>query len=243
MKPITRFIIAAFAATSIIPVSVLAQVPDSANQGYLTDSTGAIVMTSSGLCVRDMDWSLARSVEPCDPNSRQVAPAARSSSAIAVPPQQVASRAAPIIIAAAPAAPAAIVPAAPQKSVFSSEALFAFDKSELKPEGKTMLDGLVLQLKDTTYETVFATGHTDRLGSDEYNQKLSERRAQTVKEYLMSSGIVVGRIDAEGKGESHPITKAGECLGPKSAKVIACLAPDRRVDVEMNGTKTIVSSR
>ena len=84
---------------------------------------------------------------------------------------------------------------------------------------------------------------TDRFGSNEYNQKLSERRANTVKDYLVSKNVQASRIDAEGRGETQPVTKADDCRGAKSAKVIACLQPDRRVDVELTGAKTITGSQ
>ena len=235
MKSMTRFVFAAFAATALIPATALAQ--DARNQGYLVDMNGTIVTSANtGLCARDSDWTAARSAEPCDPTNRRVA-------AAPAPAPQAA------VVAAAPPAPPAAIPQPepakplPQKLSFSADALFAFDKSMLKPEGKAMLEDLVRQLNGATYDVVSATGHTDRFGSNEYNQKLSERRANAVKEYLVSKDILASRIDAGGKGETQPITKAGECTGAKSAKVIACLQPDRRVDVEMQGTKTITGSR
>jgi OOP family OmpA-OmpF porin len=82
-------------------------------------------------------------------------------------------------------------------------------------------------------------GHADRFGSDKYNQRLSEQRVATVKAYMVSKGVESGRIYTEGKGETQPVTKAGDCTGPKSAKVIACLQPDRRVDIEVIGTKIV----
>ena len=130
----------------------------------------------------------------------------------------------------------------PQKISFSGDALFAFDKSVLKPEGRVLLDGLVAQLSGATYDNIQATGHTDRFGSNAYNQKLSERRANAVKDYLASKDVMASRIDAQGKGETQPVTKAGDCLGAKSAKVVACLQPDRRVDIEMTGAKTVTGS-
>jgi OOP family OmpA-OmpF porin len=236
MKPITRFVIAAFAATTLIPAAVMAQSQDTTNQGYLVDTRGNAIVTSGfGLCWRDSDWTPARSAEPCDPTNKPVA-------AVAPAPK-------PAVIAAAPPAPpAAILRSEPAKPLaqtisFSGDALFAFDKSVLKPEGKTMLDGLVRQLDGATYDTIVATGHTDRFGSNEYNQKLSERRADAVKDYLVSQNVQASRIDAEGKGKTQPITTAGDCRGAKSTKVIACLQPDRRVDVELKGTKTITGSR
>ena len=150
------------------------------------------------------------------------------------------------MVAAAPVAPPAAAPAKPQpqKFSFSGDALFAFDKSVLKPEGKTMLDGLVLQLNNATYDEILATGHADRFGSNQYNQKLSERRAHAVKGYLVGKNVQASRIDAEGKGETQHVTKADDCPGAKATtKVIACLQPDRRVDVEVKGGKTVTGSR
>ncbi len=230
MKPITRFITAAFAATTLIPAIAMAQ--DSNNQGYLVEANSSTIIKSGfGLCWHTSDWTPARPSEPCDPTNKPVA-------AVAPAPK-------PAVIAALPPAPVAPEPAKamPQKISFSGDALFAFDKSVLKPEGKTMLNGLARQLDGATNDTIVVTGHTDRFGSNAYNQKLSERRAHAVKDYLVSQSVQAGRIDAEGKGETQPITKAGDCLGAKSAKVVACLQPDRRVDVEMTGTKIIASSR
>ena len=130
-----------------------------------------------------------------------------------------------------------------QKFSFSGDALFAFDKSVLKPEGKVMLDDLVGKLGGVSYDRIVTTGHTDRFGTNAYNQALSERRAHTVKDYLISKNVQANRIEAEGKGETQPETKPGDCLGPRSAKVIACLQPDRRVDVEMTGTLPVVGAR
>jgi OOP family OmpA-OmpF porin len=100
----------------------------------------------------------------------------------------------------------------------------------------------VRQLEGATFDTIIATGHTDRFGSNAYNQKLSERRAHAVKDYLVSKKVQASRIDAEGKGEMQPMTKAGDCRGARSTNVVACLQPDRRVDVEMKGSKTVTGS-
>ena len=125
----------------------------------------------------------------------------------------------------------------PQKINFSADALFDFDKAVLKPEGKTMLDELARTLQGAKYEVIMATGHTDRFGSVAYNQKLSERRANAVKDYLTSKEIPANKVSVDGKGKTQPVTKPDDCKGPKSAKVIACLQPDRRVDVEVTGSK------
>lgn len=228
MKSMSRLILATCVATALIPVSALAL--DAKNQGYLIDSSGSIVMSGTGLCWHTSDWTPARAVEGCDPTVRPVAAA----------PAYVAPAPA---IAAAPA-PAPIVRPAPmpQKISFSADALFAFDKAIIKPEGKTMLNDLASQLNGATYDTIMVTGHADRFGSDAYNQRLSTRRANAVKDYLVSQNIPANRISAQGKGETEPVTKPGECKGAKSAKVIACLQPDRRVDVEMTGTKAAVAA-
>lgn len=218
MKPRTRFAIAACAATALLPALALAQ--DSRNQGYLVDTSGQIVRSGTGLCWHTSDWTPARAVEPCDPTIKPLAAAPAAVAPAPVPPPP----------------PAAAKPL-PQKMSFSADALFAFDKSVLKPEGKTMLDSLVRQLEGATYDVITVTGHADRFGSNAYNQKLSERRANAVKEYLVSKDIPASRITAEGKGETQPVTKSGDCQGAKSAKVIACLQPDRRVDVDVQGAK------
>lgn len=227
MKKITKFAWMAFAATALSPVAVLAQ--DTRNQGYLIDSSGSIVTSGTGLCWHTSDWTPARAVEPCDPTIRPVAaaPAATPAPRAAAP---VTAEPAPMPV------PAAIKPL-PQKMSFSADALFAFDKSDLKPEGRVMLDDLVRQLQGTAYDVILVTGHADRFGSAGYNQKLSERRANAVKAYLASKDIPASRINAKGMGETQPMTTADQCRGAKSAKVIACLQPDRRVDVEMQGTK------
>ncbi len=101
-----------------------------------------------------------------------------------------------------------------------------------------MLDDFVTQLNSTQYEQIEVTGHADRIGNAAYNQKLSERRATAVKGYLVDKNVPENRITASGKGETEPMTAKGECVGNGGAKVIACLQPDRRVDIEMKGTKT-----
>lgn len=245
MKLMTRCILAAFAATVIIPATAIAQDKPYAgerNRGYWLDSTGEIARNATGLCWHTNEWTPALAVEGCDGYNR---PVAAAPAPVPVPRIVAASPPAPAIVATAP--PAAIVVAQarplPQRMSFSADALFAFDKSELNPEGRVMLDDLVRQLESTTYDSISTIGHTDRFGSHAYNQKLSERRAQAVKDYLVSRNVPASRINAEGKGEMEPITKAGDCNGAKSAGVVTCLQPDRRVDVDMTGTSIVTGSR
>jgi OOP family OmpA-OmpF porin len=109
----------------------------------------------------------------------------------------------------------------------------------VKPAGRQDLDRFAAELKGARFQVITVTGYTDRLGSKEYNEKLSQRRADRVKSYLVeSAGIPADKITAQGADGSDPVTKPGECQGERrTAKLIACLAPDRRVDVEVDGTK------
>ena len=108
---------------------------------------------------------------------------------------------------ARPAAPVPTPVAAPAttKFTYSSDALFDFDKSVLKPEGQKRLEDLVAKLKSVNLEVAIAVGHTDSLGSDDYNQRLSVRRAESVKAFLVSQGIPADKVKTEGKGESQPV--------------------------------------
>ncbi len=123
------------------------------------------------------------------------------------------------------------------KVKLSADALFDFDKAVLKAEGKAKLDQLAAQAKSLKLEVILAVGHTDRLGSNAYNQRLSERRAAAVKTYLVSKGVDANRVYTEGKGETQPVT-GNKCdkVGGRAAQ-ISCLQPDRRVEVEVIGSK------
>jgi OOP family OmpA-OmpF porin len=112
--------------------------------------------------------------------------------------------------------------------------LFDFDKAILKPAGKAKLDDLASKIGDLNLEVVVATGYTDRIGSDKYNDRLSLRRAQAVKAYLVSKGIEANRIYTEGKGKRNPVVT--DCAQKNRKALIACLAPNRRVEVEVVGT-------
>jgi OOP family OmpA-OmpF porin len=118
--------------------------------------------------------------------------------------------------------------AAAAKVTYTADALFDFDKSVLKPAAKTSLDNLSGQIKSLALEVVIATGHTDSVGTDAYNQKLSIRRADAVKKHLVSKGIAANRIQIEGKGESQPVA---------DNKTDDGRAKNRRVQIEVIGTR------
>jgi OOP family OmpA-OmpF porin len=143
--------------------------------------------------------------------------------------------------------PAVVAPPPRRKVVFaadsSADSLFDFGKATLKPTGQQALDKFATELKGAQFEVIMVTGHTDRIGTRTYNQRLSERRAEVVKAYLVeSAGIPADKITAKGVDGSEPVTKPGECPIQKGAKaskaLIACLAPDRRVEVEVAATRT-----
>jgi OOP family OmpA-OmpF porin len=140
----------------------------------------------------------------------------------------------------APAMPPPVRAQAPlMKVAFSADSLFDFNQHALKPSGREALDRFASDLKDVNYDVVQVTGHTDRIGSHGYNMKLSTRRAEAVKSYLSgSAGVPADKITATGVDGAHPVTKPGDCVGQKpTRKLVACLQPDRRVEVEVSGTR------
>ena len=138
---------------------------------------------------------------------------------------------------AAPApAPAPAAPR-PEKVTSASTVNFDFDRYVIRPDARSKLDDLVSRLRNVNLEVVIAVGHADRIGSDAYNMKLSVRRADSVKAYLVSKGVTANRIYTEGKGERQPVKECkGEAKGKARKDVIACLEPNRRVDTEAVGS-------
>jgi OOP family OmpA-OmpF porin len=196
---------------------------------YVIDQRGNVATSGAGLCWRTGYWTPgAAANDPagcqCD---RDIVPAGQCSGAPAT---------------AAPAAPAepAVRPSG-GKVRLAADALFDFNKAALRPEGKASLDEVVTQADEIELEVIIAVGHTDRIGGERYNQKLSEKRANAVKQYLIDKGIPANRVYTEGKGEDQPVT-GEQCknLGAENGrnkKLVECLQPDRRVDIEIIGTR------
>jgi len=205
-----------------ISASAVAQTSDTS--AYLVDGRGAVAKSGFGLCWRTGYWTPAMAIAECDPDlvKKEAPPAPKAEPA--KPP-------APAPVPAPTPKPAAA------KVTLAADALFDFDKAVLRSEGKAKLDEVAAQIKDIKLEVIIAVGHADRFGSDKYNQKLSERRAESVKAYLVSKGVEPSRVFTEGKGKKQPVTKPDQCKGKKSKKVIACLQPDRRVEIEVIGTR------
>lgn len=172
------------------------------------------------LCWRDAFWTPATAAVGCD--GAIVAPKAMPAPA----PAPVAAPApAPM---AKPAPAPAPAPVAAAKVTYAADAFFDFDKAVLKPEGKAKLDDLVGKVKDINLEVIIAVGHTDAVGSDAYNQKLSVRRSEAVKAYLVSKGIEKNRVYTEGKGEKQPVADNKTAEGRSK---------NRRVEIEVVGTR------
>ena len=167
------------------------------------------------LCWRDANWTPATAAVGCD---GAIVPV------VAAPAAPVAAAPAPVAAAPAPAVPATVA----TKVTYAADAFFDFDKSVIKPEGKAKLDDLIGKIKDINLEVIIAVGHTDSVGSDSYNQKLSVRRSEAVKAYLVSKGIEKNRVYTEGKGEKQPVADNKTAEGR---------AKNRRVEIEVVGTR------
>ena len=212
-------------ALGALATNVAAQ--SGSKDGYVQDTRGGIVKTPYGLCVRTGFWSPAMAIAECDPDLvKKPAP-----TPVAPPPPPAPPK--PAAPTPPPPKPAAVVPAR-EKVTLSADALFTFDKAVIRPDAKAKLDDLVGKIKGVNLEVVIAIGHADRIGSDTYNQKLSVRRAESVKAYLVSRGIPANRVYTEGKGEKQPV-KA--CPAMPRPKLIECLQPNRRVEIEVVGTR------
>jgi OOP family OmpA-OmpF porin len=192
--------------------------------GYVIDQRANVAKSGTGLCWRTGYWTPAMAIAECDPDLIK-----KEAPVVAPPP-------APKEAPPPPPPPPAPKPAA-KKVTLSADALFDFDKATLRPEGEKKLSDLVASFGDLKLEVIVAVGHADRFGKPAYNQALSERRANAVKSFLVSKGIEPNRVYSEGKGQTKPVTAPDQCKGAKSPKVVACLQPDRRVEIEVIGTK------
>ena len=200
---------------ALVAFSALASLASAQTIDNWRNANGDVWKNASGDCWRNASWTPATAAPGCGP-----APA--PAPVVAPPP------AAPPAPAVAPrAAPAPQAPAA-SKVTYAADAFFDFDKATLKPAGKAKLDDLVGKVKGINLEVIIAVGHTDNVGSDVYNQKLSVKRAESVKAYLVSKGIEKNRIYTEGKGEKQPVAdnKTNEGRGK-----------NRRVEIEVVGTR------
>ena len=224
---------------SIIATAASVALTMSASSAFAQSTTVDNWVNSTGItwkngtnehCWRDANWTPATAAEGCDGAIKKAVAAPAPAPAPVAPAP--APKPAPAPAAAPVPAPVPVpAPAAPvsEKVTFAADAFFDTAKSVLKPEGKAKLDDLVSKMGAINLEVIIAVGHTDSVGSDAYNQKLSVRRSEAVKAYLTSKGVEKNRVYTEGKGEKQPVadnkTKEGK-------------AKNRRVEIEVVGTRT-----
>jgi OOP family OmpA-OmpF porin len=191
---------------------------------YVIDQRDNVVTSGFGLCWRTGYWTPAAAANDpagcqCD---RDLMPAEKCSGAPAAPAERPQAR------------------PADGKITLAADALFDFNKAVLRPEGRAKLDEVAARGQEINLEVIIAVGHTDRIGGSAYNQRLSERRAAAVKQYLVGKGIAADRVYTEGRGKTQPVTgNSCDNLGREHAsnkKLVECLQPDRRVDIELIGT-------
>jgi OOP family OmpA-OmpF porin len=205
---------------TVLLAAVLATAAGAQSVDNWRNASGDVWKNSTGLCWRNANWTPATAAADCD---GALAPAPKAAPAPAPAP---AAAPAPAPKAAEPA-PAPQPPAA-SKVTYAADAFFDFDKAVLKAEGKAKLDDLASKVKAINLEVIIAVGHTDSVGTDAYNQKLSVRRAEAVKAYLVSRGIEKNRVYTEGKGEKQPVADNKTAEGR---------AKNRRVEIEVVGTR------
>ncbi|MFN2309150.1 MAG: OmpA family protein [Gammaproteobacteria bacterium] len=181
--------------------------------GYVTDAATSVVRNSSGECWHTSSWS--KDIVNAECNPAQFA---------AMEPTPVAE--------------------APRRSVqrfnLASDAYFGFDKAELRPEGTAKLDELVAEMRDKREPSIQITGYTDRIGTEEYNMGLSQRRAEAVRDYLVNRGIEAEIIETAARGPKNPVVN---CEGKTGNDLIRCLAPNRRTEVEFSAFEVVEEPR
>lgn len=213
---------------------VMSAEPPTAAPGYVQDSNGRIVMSSTGACWRSGYWTPAEAVVVgCDGVLAKAVPIPPSAPRVEAPPPAEpapppVAEAPPLVLPPGEPAPGSVKRPPTEKITLDTDTYFDFDKAELKPEGQRKLDEIASRLRKMELEVVVATGHTDSIGTEEYNASLSQRRAAAVKTFLESRGLPGNRIHTDGKGETQPV--ASNVTQDGRAK-------NRRVEVEVVGEK------
>ncbi|HYR33631.1 MAG TPA: OmpA family protein [Burkholderiales bacterium] len=207
------------------------------NEGYARDLGSQVWKNPFGLCWRaGQSWTPELAIADCDPDLVPKPPAPKPAPVAATPPPQAAptlAPAAPPVVAAPVAAPVVASAPLPRRTVsltLGADASFDTGKADLKPEGRAKLDGVAAKLKEpgVQMDSMTVTGHTDSVGSPASNQRLSERRAEAVKGYLVAQGIEGSKIRTVGRGQTRPVA---------DNKTSQSRARNRRVEVEITGAR------
>ena len=224
---------AVLAAASGAAFAQAKDIPGAKNApAYVLDQRGNVVVDPFGLCWRTPWWTPQLAGIDGPKGAGCQCDKALLPKEVCEPPPPPPPPAKPPAKPPAPPPPPPPAPPAPtsEKVTFAADALFDFDKSVIKPEAKAKLDDLVSKLAGVNLEVIVAVGHTDWIGTDEYNLGLSKRRSDAIKQYLVSKGIEANRIYTEGKGEKQPVADNRTAEGR---------AKNRRVEIEVIGTRTV----
>ncbi len=180
--------------------------------GYVDSAGGTIVRTGSGDCLHTTRWSIPNAVAECDP-------------------EIVAARDKAVV-------PVAAIEIVLKPIRLQADTLFAFDSDELTADGARILDDLVADLTAEAFQDqkIHITGYADRIGEEDYNLELSERRATAVRNYLVVKGVAAGHIETQGMGMAKPLV---ECEGERGAELVDCLAPNRRTEIEFSAMEAV----
>jgi len=178
--------------------------------GYVDNSEGSVVRTGSGDCLHTTRWSVPNAIAECDPE----------------------------IVAARDKVEVAAVEIVLNPVRLEADTLFEFDSNELTADGTRLLDDLVgnLTAAGLQEQKLQITGYADRIGEDDYNLDLSQRRAAAVRDYLVSKGVLPEYIEANGLGTSNPVVG---CEAERGAALVECLAPNRRTEVEFSALEAV----
>lgn len=230
MRAPSSLIIAMLTSTAL---PVFGAEPPTAAPGYVQDSSGRVVISSTGACWHSGFWTPAQAVVVgCDgvlARATPIAPPVPRAQAQPPEPPPVVEGTPLILPPAEPASPIAKqVP--PEKITLDTDAYFDFDKAELKPDGQRRLEEIASRLQEMKLEVIVAVGYADAIGAAKYNEDLSRRRAEAVKSFFESRGLPADRIHTDGKGESEPIASNATREGR---------AKNRRVEIEVVGKKTL----
>lgn len=185
--------------------------------GYATDSAGSVVRTSYGECVHTSSWRESLATMECEPKLAQANQPQPETEVAAMEPEPRMKQ-------------------VKRRINLRSDAYFEFDSATLSEEGKSNLDRIARQLRDAQEPSIRIVGHTDRIGPEDYNMKLSRDRAQAVKDYLTRQGVPDRVMNVAGRGEAEPIER---CEGMRGNALIDCLKPNRRTDIEFSAFEVV----